>query len=263
MFFVLSKVLWIAAAPTNVLLGLAVLGTLANLGGRRWGGRLAGAAMLVLLLCGTLPVGRLMLGPLENRFPQPSLDNAAPDGIVVLGGAIQQVIGATRGQVTVSDAATRITAGAVLARRFPAARLIYTGGSNALISEIGHEAEDAKRLWTDLGIDPARITIEDRSRNTAENARLTRDLLRPQPGQRWLLVTSAYHMPRSVGLFRAAGFNVLPYPVDYRSSGTWRDLLPSFEIGSGLSRLDFATREWIGLVAYRLSGRTAAVLPAP
>ena len=204
-----------------------------------------------------------MLRPLENRFPQPSLDIAAPDGIVVLGGAIQQVIGATRGQVTMWDAAARITAGAVLARRFPAARLVYTGGSNALVSEIGSEAEDAKRLWTDLGIDPARIRIEDRSRNTAENARFTHDLLQPRPGQRWLLVTSAYHMPRSVGLFRAAGFEVLPYPVDYRSTGTWRDLLPTVEIGSGLTRLDVAVREWIGLVAYGLSGRTADLFPAP
>ena len=263
LFFVLSKALWIVAAPTNVLLGLAAFGSLADLRGRRWGGRLAGVAVLVALLCGTLPVGRLMLRPLENRFPQPSLDIAAPDGIVVLGGAIQQVIGATRGQVTMWDAATRITAGAVLARRFPTARLVYTGGSNALASEIGGEAEDARHLWTDLGIGPARITIEDRSRNTAENARFTHDLLQPRPGQRWLLVTSAYHMPRSVGLFRAAGFEVLPYPVDYRSTGTWRDLLPTVEIGSGLTRLDVATREWIGLVAYRLSGRTAEVFPAP
>ncbi len=263
MFFVLSKVLWAAAAPTNILLGTAALGALAGLRGRRWAGRLAAGAVLVLVLGGGLPVGRLLLRPLEDRFPKPSLDGASPDGIVVLGGAIQQAIGATRGQVTMWDAATRITAGVVLARRFPAARLVYTGGSNALVSELGDEAEDAKRLWTDLGIDPARITIEDRSRNTAENARFTHDLLQPRAGQRWLLVTSAYHMPRSVGLFRAAGFDVLPYPVDYRSTGTWRDLLPTFEASSGLARLDVAVREWIGLVAYRLSGRTADLFPAP
>ncbi len=143
------------------------------------------------------------------------------------------------------------------------ARLVYTGGSNALVSVIGGEAEDARRLWVSLGIDPARITIEDQSRNTDENARFVRDLLRPAPGQTWVLVTSAYHMPRSVGLFRAAGFPVVPYPVDYRTTGTWRDALPNLQLSFGWARLDFVTREWIGLVAYRLSGRIGDVFPAP
>ena len=267
MFFVLSKVLWAAAAPTNVLLGLALAGALASLARRRWGARLAVGALVALLFCGVLPVGKLMLRPLEDRFPQPSLDHLAegpaPAGIVVLGGAIDQVVGAARGQVTVADAATRLTAGAALSRRFPDAVLVYTGGSDALIPEEGGEAADAKRLWVDLGVDPNRIRIEDESRNTAENAQLTRDLVHPEPGQRWILVTSAFHMPRAVGLFRAAGFDVLPYPVDYRSTGTARDLAPTAEISAGLRRLDVAAREWIGLAAYRASGRIAEVFPAP
>lgn len=264
MFFILSKVLWAVAAPTNVLLGLAVAGALAASTGRRRGAGLAVTAVALLLACGILPVGRLLLRPLEDRFPQPSLDGFTPDGIVVLGGAIEEAIGAGRGQVTLSDAGTRVTAAAVLARRFPDARLIFTGGSNTVLTDaFGSESGDARRLWTDLGVDPARIVLERRSRNTDENARFTRDLLQPRPGQRWLLVTSAFHMPRSVGLFRAAGLDVMPYPVDYRSTGTPMDLEPTAEIGSGLKRLDMATREWIGLAAYRLSGRTADWFPAP
>ncbi len=204
-----------------------------------------------------------MLRPLENRFPAPDLVGLQPSGIIVLGGAIDQVIGASRGQVTIVEAATRLTEGAVLARRFPKSRLIYTGGSSALSSQIGGEAEDAERLWVDLGIDADRITLEDRSRNTDENARYSRDLLRPQPGERWLLVTSADHMPRSVGLFRAAGFSVIPYPVDYRTTGTWRDLQPNRDLSAGLASFDFASREWIGLVAYRLSGRISTFFPGP
>lgn len=267
MFFVLSKVLWAAAAPTNLLLALALLGALAALARRRWGARLAAGAALALLLCGALPVGRLMLRPLEDRFPAPSPGDLAagpaPAGIVVLGGAIDQVIGAARGQVALGDAAARLTAGAALSRRFPGAALVYTGGSNALLSEVGDEAADAERLWIDLGVDPARVVLERASRNTEENATLTRDLVHPKPGQRWLLVTSAYHMPRSVGLFRAAGFDVVPYPVDYRSTGTARDLAPTSELSSGLRRLDVAAREWIGLAAYRASGRIAELFPAP
>lgn len=273
MFFVLSKVLWVAAAPTNLLLGLALVGALAALAegrrnrSRRRGARLAAGAVLALLLCGALPVGRLMLRPLEDRFPQPSPGALAagppPAGILVLGGAIDQVTGAARGQVALGDAAARLTAGAALSRRFPGAALVYTGGSNALLSEIGDEAADARRLWVELGVDPARIRLEERSRNTEENATMTRDLVHPEPGQRWILVTSAYHMPRSVGLFRAAGFDVVPYPVDYRSTGTARDFAPTTELSAGLRRLDVAAREWIGLVAYRASGRIAELFPAP
>ncbi len=263
MFFVLSKVLWFAVAPSTLLASAAAVGLLAALRGRRWGLRLAVGAVSLMLLCGVLPVGRLMLRPLEDRFPPPDLQGVAPAGIVVLGGAIDQSIGASRGQVTLGDAATRITAGVVLARRFPEARLVYTGGSNALVSDIGGEAEDAKRLWTDLGVDPRRIAIEDQSRNTDENARFSRDLLHPRPGERWLLVTSAYHMPRAIGLFRAAGFDVVAYPVDYRSTDTAEDDWPNIAVGAGLARLDVATREWIGLLAYRLSGRTSDMLPSP
>ena len=264
MFFVLSKVLWTLAAPTNLLLGSAAVGSLAARAGRRWGAGLAVGATLALVACGTLPVGRLILRPLEDRFPVPAIDDGpAPAGIVVLGGAIDQVVGAARGQVTMGSAGTRLTAGAALARRYPGAILVYTGGSNALVDAVAGEAQDARRLWIDLGIDPGRIRVEDAARNTEENARFTRDLLHPGAGQRWLLVTSAFHMPRSVGLFRAAGFDVVPVPVDYRSTGTARDLWPTADLAAGLERLDMATREWIGLLAYRLSGRTADVLPSP
>lgn len=264
MFFVLSKVLWIAAAPTNLMLGLALAGALAALAGRPWGRRLCLGALVALLLCGSLPVGRLLLRGLEDRFPQAALDGMAPPaGIIVLGGAIDQVVGAARHQVTMGQAAARLTEGAALARRFPQADLIYTGGSNALVSQIGGEAEDARRLWIDLGVDPARIRIEDRSRNTEENARRTRDLVGPGAGRRWLLVTSAYHMPRSVGLFRAAGLDVVPVPVDYRSTDGWRDLLPGSDLAAGLVALDVATREWVGLLAYRLSGKISDAVPSP
>ena len=264
MFFVLSKILWMVAAPTNLAVAVLVLGSvLLGLGRSTWGRRLAIAATAVIALGGFLPLGTLSLLPLENRFPRPLLDGLDPAGIIVLGGGIDQETGAARGQTTLADAGSRVTEGAVLARRFPSARLVYTGGSNALVDAIGNEARDAKRLWVALGIDSDRVMIEDKSRNTAENAEFTRVLLRPQPEQRWILVTSAYHMPRSVGLFRAAGFGLVPYPVDYRTTGTWRDLEPNRDVSFGLARLDFALREWIGLVAYRLAGKTDALLPAP
>ena len=263
MFFVLSKVIWFVVAPANLLLLAILAGAAAGWAGWRRAGR-AGRAVGIagLALLGLSPIGALLLRPLENRFPQPPADMPAPDGIVVLGGSTNESISAARDQPTISAAATRITAAVELARRYPDARLVFSGGSGRLLLHPRTEAEDTRALWIGLGVAPSRITIEDRSRNTDENARFTAALIAPAPGSRWLLVTSAFHMPRSVGLFRAAGFPVVPFPVDYRTTDTWEDFLPRGVIG-GLNQFEIAAREWVGLAAYRATGRIAELYPAP
>ena len=263
MFFYLSKILWLVAAPSNILAGLSLAGALLLLTRRaRFGRRLVIASTSLLLAFGILPIGSLLLLPLENRFKTPS-EGAPPAGLIVLGGAIDPVVGASRGQVTTDDAAERLTEGAALAIRYPEAKLVFTGGTNALFIKTGTEAADAARLWRSLGISPERIVVEDQSRNSYENAVFTRDLVKPKPGDRWLLVTSAYHMPRSIGLFRKAGFPVIAFPVDYRTEGRWTNLKPALTASGGLHQLDLAVREWIGLVAYYLTGKTESLLPGP
>jgi uncharacterized SAM-binding protein YcdF (DUF218 family) len=165
--------------------------------------------------------------------------------------------------VALDEAAERLTVAAELARRYPHARVLFSGGSNAVIFDEGTEATFAVRQLQDLGVAPERIIAEDRSRNTIENAVFSRRLADPKPGERWLLVTSAYHMPRSMAAFRAAGFPVEPYPVDWRTRGLIDALRPFASLGDGLRRTDTAVREWVGLVAYRLAGKTAELFPGP
>jgi uncharacterized SAM-binding protein YcdF (DUF218 family) len=264
MFFIASKVLWFLAAPLNILLVVAFAGALLTAGRHaRLARRIAVLAGLALLLIGILPLGTWLIEPLEDRFPPPPADMAAPYGIVVLGGAIDDELGRARRQVILEEGAARLTESAALARRFPQSRLVYSGGSSSLTDSRTTEAADAGKLWVSLGVDPARIALEDRSRNTDENARFTRDLVHPDPAQVWLLVTSAYHMPRAMGLFRKAGFNVLAYPVDYRSAGGWDDWRLNREASRGLRLFDVAVHEWIGLVAYRASGKIDELFPAP
>ena len=112
-----------------------------------------------------------------------------------------------------------------------------------------------------LGVEESRLVLENRSRNTYENAVFTREMVEPQPGETWLLVTSAFHMPRSVGLFRKAGFDVTPWPADYRTAGTERIGPAQDNVADSLQNLSVATREWIGLVAYRVTGRIDSILP--
>lgn len=264
MFFIASKVLWFFTAPVNLLLAAALAGAAISAGRHaRAGRRIAIASTALLILIGILPVGALLIAPLEDRFPPPDAAMAPPYGIIVLGGAIDDQLGRIRHQVILDEGATRLTEAVALSRRFPQARVVYTGGSNSLSDSQTTEAHDGGLLLTALGVDPDRILLEDRSRNTDENARFTRDLVHPESSQVWLLVTSAYHMPRSMGLFRKAGFNVVAYPVDYRSpggAGGWR---LSNEAWRGLRLLDVALHEWVGLVAYYASGKIDALFPGP
>src|SRR6516225_5132198 len=146
-----------------------------------------------------------------------------------------------------------------LEERFP--RWDATRG--APIYDEGAEAPLALRLLESFGIPRASITLEDRSRNTVENAVLSKAIAQPKPGERWLLVTSAHHLPRAVGVFRKAGFPVEAYPVDWRTRGADDALRPFASVGDGLRRGDTAVREWVGLAVYWLTGRSSELFPGP
>jgi uncharacterized SAM-binding protein YcdF (DUF218 family) len=264
MFFILSKVLGFFATPSNLVIGLGLLGVLLLATRRaRVGWFLMALSLIALAALGLSPLGNALIIPLEQRFPPWDDSRGPPDGIVVLGGAITPDVSAARNEVALNEAAERVTTAVALARRYPDARIIYSGGSGALIFREGSEAVFAVRLFESLGIAPERIIAEEQSRNTVENAVFSLLLAMPQPGERWLLVTSGYHMPRAMGVFRRAGFPVEAYPVDWRTRGPQDALRPFQTLGSGLERADTAMREWVGLLVYWLTGRSAALFPGP
>ncbi len=125
------------------------------------------------------------------------------------------------------------------------------------------EAPIAVKELEALGVPHDRITAEEQSRNTVENAVFSRLVAQPKPGERWLLVTSAFHMPRAIAAFRAAGFTVEAYPVDWRTRGPIDATRPFAALTDGLAMTDVAVHEWIGLLVYRLTGRTTELFPAP
>jgi uncharacterized SAM-binding protein YcdF (DUF218 family) len=261
MGFVLSKIFWAIAAPGNLLLLMLVVGTL-RLGRRRRarGSLLVATATIALLAIALLPIGQWLVMPLESRFPMPELPEHA-DGIVVLGGAVEPGISEAHGQVALNDAGERMLGALTLARRYPDAPILVTGGNASLLPrDRPSEAADMRDLLVGQGVDPARIRLEERSRNTVENAVFSREIAQPSPGQVWLLVTSAAHMPRAVGCFRRIGWQVVPYPVDYRTEARPR---PGFSLSEHLALVDLVAKEWAGLVAYRILGHTDALLPAP
>jgi uncharacterized SAM-binding protein YcdF (DUF218 family) len=265
-FFISSKIFWMLASPINLLLFGALAGLMLGYGRRaRFGRALALAAILVLIAAATLPLSALLIGPLENRFPQPPADMAAPYGLIVLGGAIDDLTSAARGQTVFDEGGERITEAVILAKRYPEARVVFTGGTASLVPGASStEALRARELMTQMGIAPERITIEEKSRNTEENARFTAAIVHPEPSQRWIIVTSAFHMPRAMGVFAKAGFQPIACPVSFYTLGRWPDdLRLTFNPGRSLRILELALHEWIGLAAYRASGRIDHLFPGP
>jgi uncharacterized SAM-binding protein YcdF (DUF218 family) len=264
MFFTASKILGFFALPSNALIAVGLVGlVLLCTRFTRLASWLILTSLVLIAIAGLSPLGNALILPLEQRFSPWDPSRGPPDGIVVLGGAISPDISAARGAVALNEAAERIIAAVELARRYPNARIIYSGGTNALIFAEGVEAAFAVRQLEALGVAHDRITAEEQSRNTIENAVFSRLLANPKPGERWLLVTSAYHMPRAMAAFRAAQFPIEAYPVDWRTRGPADVVTPFGSLSEGLGRTDTAVHEWLGLLAYRLAGKTATLFPGP
>lgn len=264
MFFVIAKILGFFALPSNFVATLAILGLLLMVTRfARAGRNLAAASALLYAILGLSPLGNALILPLEERFPPWDTGRGAPDGIVVLGGSFETLVAPARGEIALNEAAERVTVVAELARRYPQARIVFTGGSGRLMYEGVTEATLATRLFDSFGIARNRFTVEDRSRDTFENALFSKEMAQPRADERWLLVTSAAHMPRAIGVFRKAGFRVEAHPVDWRTRGpidVWR---PLNSAADGLKRVDTAAHEWIGLIAYWLGGRSSELFPGP
>jgi uncharacterized SAM-binding protein YcdF (DUF218 family) len=269
MFFYIAKVLWFVLQPSTLIALLIGYGAiLIWTGWARWGRRFVTIGAILLLVAGLSPLGNALILPLEDRFPRTDLDKPpAPTGFIILGGAEDRVVGAARGVPALNEAAERMYEAFILAQRFPEAKIAFSGGDPSLIYSPGSEAEGAASLLTQMGIPAERLILEDKARDTYENAAFLKATIEKQgllqPGARWVLITSGYHMPRAVGAFRQAGFNVEPWPVDYRTRGS-ADLTRFFDkVSEGLRRVDIASREWVGLLAYWLRGRSDALFPAP
>lgn len=263
MFFYASKILWFCLQPSVLILAAIIGGALLTRRAQfaRAGRRLFAGGLASLVLFGLTPVSLLLVAHLERRFARPDLASGPPvAGIIILGGAGNADVPERIELANLNEAGERYVEAVALARRLGAARVVFTGGAGNLIGTYPPESDLARRLLLALGIEDRRIVIEGTSRTTYENAVFTRDLVRPQPQERWLLVTSAWHMPRSIGAFRKAGFAVEPWPVDYRAA---RVLEPDLNVLEGLRRTDMVSKEYVGLIAYYLTGRSSALFPAP
>ena len=260
----ISRIVWGVLQPGMLLLILVVAGAvMLSTRYQRAGRGLVIAAAGIFLMGGLGPLSTWLILPLEGRFPRPDLARRPVDGIVILGGSEDARVAQGRGVHALNESAERMTETAALARRYPQAKVLFTGGSTEILRQSPVEADAAGVVLRDLGIGADRLLIERSARNTAENAAFAKQLANPKPGERWLLVTSAYHMPRAVGLFRKVRFDVEPWSVDYRTAGRADAWMPFTTPINGLKRLDLVVKEWVGLVVNKLTGRSDDLLPGP
>lgn len=256
-FFVMSKLLGVALKLEAWLLVMALITVWASLRQKIRGVRTVSSLIaLVILGIGFLPIGDVLMHPLEADFPARK-ELGIVDGIVLLGGSEDVLASDHSGQPQLSEGGDRYIAALELAHRYPEARLLFAGGSGRL-RNLGRaelsEASIAKRIFQAQGIAPKRILLEDQSRNTTENARQSYALAKPGAGERWVLITSAFHMPRAIGSFKAAGWpEILPYPVDFRARDWSNGFSWDFQRNLGLTNT--ALREWAGRLIYSATGR--------
>jgi uncharacterized SAM-binding protein YcdF (DUF218 family) len=253
MHFVLSKAVGFFSVPSNVIASLSLVGLVLMVFRRRSGAIVSAVASIALVTAALSPLGNMLLTPQEQRFPEMKFPDQGIDGIIVLGGSYDSQSHGYLSTIVLEEDTEPMAVMVELARRYPKAQIIFSGGTDP--SNPGpSEAAIVKQYFVSFGIAADRILIEERSLTTEENARFTANLIHPTPSSRWLLVTSAYHMPRAVGTFRKAGFNVSAFSVGLRTHG-WQDMWrPASTAADNLRRVDIAVHEWLGLLFYRLSG---------
>jgi len=262
LFFFSSKLFWILISPDNLFLIILTTGILLLF--TRWNRKARKLLLLLTFLAwilALLPVGEWLYYPLEKQFSSHPVLPEQVDGIIVLGGSVSPSLSQYWQQLETYSNHERLSQFILLANQYPNARLIFTGGNSSLRKDSPTEAEQVKDYLIQSGINENRLLLENQARNTYENAVYSKRLAQPVAQENWILITSAYHMPRSTGVFCKQGWATIPYPVDHTSQPD-RMLTPGLKLSDHLSNLVEASHEWVGLLAYYATGKINHLLPA-
>nr|WP_246638762.1 YdcF family protein [Rhizobium binae] len=258
----LSKLVWIFCQPLSLAFLLVLFALIAGL--LRWRGlSILGAGVSALILFVTLytTAGNLLMQGLEQRFAKPAADPENLQCMIVLGGAFENEVNTARHGIEFNGGADRFVEALRLAQKFPGSRILVSGGDGSISGIYEGDAAASERFFPLFGISRERLIEETQSRTTFENAVNTREFLASQGLSHCLLITSGFHMPRSVGIFRKLSIDIVPWPTDYRTDGQVRPGLDFTQPNLNAQNMATAIREWYGLVGYYLAGRTSELYP--
>ena len=252
MLFPVTKIVGLLVEPYNLAVFLALCALALRLlrRGKRARRVLLYSAAGLLLVFGFGPTANLLLYPLESAHARPARLHGTPGAVIVLGGFTHDPRDSPS-FYELSESADRFVEGVRLAHNYPKARLVISGGSSALIYRFYKEGSVIGSLALDMGLPARQVVVDSESRNTHENALYSKRLLANVKGPK-VLITSASHMSRAVACFQKAGVSVVPWPVDYRRTGSgpgsW---VPK---PATLERSNVALHEYAGWLYYWLVG---------
>lgn len=261
MFFGLSKMLWAFVQPLTFLCLLALAGLALRLRWKALGQGVINTALCLIILLSLLPVGPALSAWWEYRYPPQAEIPKGLDGVVVLGGAFESYLSRETGQLSANGQIERLFCFVEIAKANPDAKLVFSGGSGDILNPDAREADDAAAFFRLVGLRGRDIIYEDRSRNTYENVIYTKDMLKPAASEKWAVVTSAVHMPRSMGIFEKAGWRVEPYPCDFNTDGSAGFFTRMPNAAANISALHTVFREMLGAAVYYVTGKSAFILP--
>lgn len=260
--FLFSKLVWIFGQPLSLAFFLALFASIAVL--LRWrilGGAAAAGAALILFVTLYTTAGNYLMQGLEDRFPRPAADPENLQCMIVLGGAFENEVNTARHGIEFNAGVDRFLEALRLARKFPQARILISGGDGSISGIYEGDAAASERFFPLFGVGKDRLVTEKQSRTTFENATNIKEFLAGRGPSHCLLITSGFHMPRSVGIFRKLGIDVVPWTTDYRTDGKVTLGLDFTQPNLNAQNLATAIREWYGLVGYYLAGRTSELYP--
>ncbi|MGI9399744.1 MAG: YdcF family protein [Rhizobiaceae bacterium] len=256
----LSKLFWFFARPLNLLFILALFcAVAARLGYRRFARGLLVLIAITFVLIGFTQLPDWAVLKLETAIAMGELPEK-PEGIIVLGGGLTANAAAREADYAMGEASDRLIKGLELKQLFPDARFIYSGGAASFNPDAEPETTAAAQIISGLYGDGFDFELETKSLNTWQNAAYVAEMIDDTNSGEFLLVTSAFHMPRALGCFRKAGVNVVPIPADYRAD----KLVFPYLTGSTAEqflKMSIVIKELIGLVVYRLTDRIDEFLP--
>lgn len=264
---IISRGIWTIIQPSNLLFIMLIVGYFLsryahkNSKLNKLAFKIIPLSLTILFFAGFTNLSAWILWPLEGRFHEYTnkINQGPYSGIIVLAGSEKASISTYSDQAALNHGAERLIEAAALARKFPTLPIIHSGGIRNDPDEFS-ENDVARIFFKQAAIDLSRIRFDGKSYNTHTNATMSRELIRQSENKKWLLVTSAFHMPRSVGAFREAGINIQPYPVDYKTTLKFGDIF-SIDFSGNLFTFDLAIHEYIGLFAYYITGRSSSLYP--
>jgi len=255
MFFVLSKVFGLLLLPLPLFGILSFVWILVKIPGGR--NKFFGLLPYLLLwILGTRFPSQAMVRTLEDPYPPIPMESVPnKDVAIVLGGMVNTLI-KNPSHAELTEASDRLIDAIRLYKKGKVKKILFTGGSGSLHHQDITESQIARLIFLDLGVPEEDLILEDKSRNTYENALYSKELLDKTPWKSYILITSASHMKRSEAVFQKAGFqDLFLFPTDYRSLredlSFWDKILPS---PGSWELLSVSSKEWIGIWVYSWKG---------